>query len=115
MTGAGRARAMPWSIDMGRILRVRPFVVATTLTLLAASGVAAQRALPADVVRFLDRRAECEHWMGEEPYDAERRVQIEEAIGDLRCAELTRDEARLRERYGARSDVTIALDEIAAL
>lgn len=106
---------MPWSIGKGRILRVRPFVVAAALAMVAPLVMAAQRPLPVDVTRFLDRRAECEHWMGEEPYDAERRAQIEDAIDDLRCAKLERDEARLRERYGARPDVIIALDEIAAL
>ena len=38
----------------------------------------------------------CNHWMGEEPYDAERAKEIERAIAQLRCAELDADEAAIR-------------------
>ena len=62
------------------------------------------------MTRFLDRRMACEHWMGEEPYDAPRRREIEAAIDGLRCAALRRDETRLRKRYAMRKDVIGALD-----
>lgn len=95
----------------GRILRVRPFVVPVILVTIIPAAAIAQASFPVEVTRFLDRRMECEHWMGEEPYDAERRAEIEDAISDLRCARLGRDEARLRKRYAKRADVIAKLDE----
>jgi hypothetical protein len=55
--------------------------------------------LPRDIQAFLDRRAGCDHWAGEEPYDAARRREIESALTDLKCARIERDEAKLRTRY----------------
>lgn len=102
---------MPRSTDKGRILRVRPFVVSVILVAMLPTATMAQASLPVEIVRFLDRRMECEHWMGEDPYDAERRSEIENAINELRCARLGRDETRLRKRYAKRADVIARLDE----
>lgn len=74
----------------------------------AAQGVDLQariKAAPMDVRMFIERRAECDHWLGEEPYDGDRAAQITEAILELECARLPRDEAELRRRYRARPDV----------
>jgi hypothetical protein len=67
----------------------------------AAPRPAATADTPAEIVKFLDRRAGCDHWTGEEPYDAARRREIEAAIADLKCARIERDEAALRKRYAA--------------
>jgi hypothetical protein len=107
----GKAPAMPRSENKGRARWVRPFVVPVVLAVLAPVAAAAQRPLPAEITRFLDRRMNCEHWMGEEPYDAERRAEIEDAINDLRCARLGQDERRLRRIYARRPDVIAKLDE----
>jgi len=48
----------------------------------------AYRAAPRPVRRFLERRAGCNHWGGEEAYDAERAQQIAQAIRGLRCDRL---------------------------
>ncbi len=40
----------------------------------------ANASLPHDVARFIDRRDSCEHFMGEEPYDAERRAFLNKAV-----------------------------------
>jgi hypothetical protein len=55
--------------------------------------------VPKDIQAFLDCRAGCDHWTGEEPYDAARRRQIEAAIADLKCVRIERDQAALRKRY----------------
>lgn len=55
--------------------------------------------LPHDVETFLDRRAQCEHWAGEEPYDGPRAREIEAAVQRLRCNSLETDEFRIRLRY----------------
>ena len=57
------------------------------------------RGLPKNVRNFIDRRANCNHWAGEEPYDAERKAQIEAATNQLRCGSLEKDEATLSRRY----------------
>jgi hypothetical protein len=72
-------------------------------------------ALPRPVAAFIERRADCNHWTGEEPYDAERRAEIERAIADLRCARIEKDERRTRARYARRADVIALLDETADL
>ena len=52
-----------------------------------------------DVAQYVGRREGCNHWAGEEGYDADRRAQINKAISDLKCTRLERDEKLLRHRY----------------
>jgi hypothetical protein len=68
---------------------------------------------PKDVRAFVVRRADCDHWTGEEPYDGERRAQIEAAIADLGCARIEVDEAALRARHRARPELLELLDAAA--
>jgi len=67
-----------------------------TLTLLSSALAAA---IPRDVANYVDRREGCNHWAGEEGYDAARRTEINKAIADLKCTALDRDERVLRHRY----------------
>lgn len=67
--------------------------------------------LPRDVRVLIDRRLQCEHWAGEEPYDRARRRQINAAIRDLRCENVEREEARLAKRYSRSPTVLKALTE----
>jgi ABC-type amino acid transport substrate-binding protein len=78
------------------------------LLLLAA---AAAPALPADVRTFLARRESCNHWAGEEGYDAGRRRQIERALREARCDALAADENNLREHYREAPDMLAILDQ----
>lgn len=41
----------------------------------------------------------CDHWLGEEPYDAERAAMIAAAVSELQCDSLVAAEAALVERY----------------
>jgi hypothetical protein len=59
----------------------------------------AYRAAPRPVRSFLERRAGCNHWGGEEAYDAERAQQIARAVRGLRCDRLEADERRLKRQY----------------
>jgi hypothetical protein len=81
----------------GRIRWVRPFLLVGMEAICGAAS--ARPTLPADVRHVLKRREDCDHWLGEEPYDADRRREIERAVRKLRCDTLERDEARLRRRY----------------
>ncbi len=66
------------------------------------------RGLPGDVQHFIARYEDCEHWAGEEPYDAERGNEISAAIEET-CRGI---DARLREltnQYRSSPDVAAAL------
>lgn len=57
------------------------------------------KAVPIAVRDFLERRAGCNHWGGEEGYDAERAAQIAAAARKLRCRQIEADEKRIKRRY----------------
>lgn len=80
------------------------------VALLLAAGAAAP-ALPADLQRFIARREACNHWAGEEGYDAARRRQIERALREQRCDSLGAEEAALRDHYKAAPDLLAILDQ----
>lgn len=88
---------------------------ALALLLAAQDGEAALRARvaaqPVAVRRYVARRAMCNHWGGEEPYDAGRRREILSAFRSLRCARIDRDEAALRRLYARRRATIAVIDE----
>lgn len=51
------------------------------------------------VAALIDRMVYCNHWQGEEPYDADRAKEINSAILELRCGALDKDEASILKRY----------------
>lgn len=63
---------------------------------------------PIDVLDFVGRWSMCQHWGGEEGYDAERRAQIENAVRELRCDALLADAAHLETKY-SEDPATLAL------
>ena len=67
--------------------------------------------LPKDVVKLLESRESCDHWRGEEGYDAERKADIAWAI----CASCTgTDEklALLKKKYRDNKSVMDKLNEL---
>ena len=72
---------------------------ATVLAMMISLSSVVAVAAPRDVANYVDRREGCNHWAGEEGYDAARRAEINKAIADLRCTALDRDEGILRHRY----------------
>jgi len=66
---------------------------------------------PKSVEAFIVRRAGCNHFLGEYPYDEERAAELNRAIRQLRCSALTGDERRLRRKYRENSAVLLLLDE----
>jgi hypothetical protein len=65
-----------------------------------------------EVVReFVARRAGCNHWAGEEPYDNERRARIARALGELRCGTIAGEEIFLRRHFASRPDTLALLEE----
>lgn len=64
---------------------------------------------PKAVVDLIERIEGCNHWGGEEPYDAERREQIRRAVVELRCGALEADEAKLLKQFRHDEKVTKAI------
>lgn len=61
--------------------------------------------MPADVSDLIRRAVVCNHWAGEEPYDDDRRAQINAAVSSLRCRELDADQATLRKQYAGQNEI----------
>ncbi len=76
---------------------------------LPPSDVAASAApFPREVTEFMVARDSCDHFRGEEPYDAARRAYIVENIAEL-CRGTESPLALLRQRYASDPSVTAAL------
>lgn len=73
--------------------------------------VALRQGMPPDVSDFIRRAVVCNHWAGEEPYDDERRAQINAAVQGLRCRALDADQTRLRARYAGQTEVLKRLQQ----
>jgi hypothetical protein len=66
--------------------------------------------LPTDVAKFIERRDGCDHFRGEEPYDAERRKFLESNIRKL-CIGTDRELSTLRRKYSKNPRVISRLSE----
>jgi hypothetical protein len=66
--------------------------------------------LPKDAAAMVERRANCNHWQGEEPYDKARGREIDRALTRYRCDFIERDEEKLRARYTDQPEVIKALE-----
>ncbi|EQB32106.1 hypothetical protein M529_11500 [Sphingobium ummariense RL-3] len=73
-----------------------------------SDAAASAEAFPDEVTAFMVERDSCDHFRGEEPYDADRRAYIEESIAEL-CTGTDAKLATLRRRYAANPAVTRAL------
>ncbi len=72
---------------------------------------------PGDVVAFIERRAECNHWAGEEggSYEKERAEQISQAVEKARCGSLDSDQQALERKYKDNKGVLDAIGKANAL
>jgi hypothetical protein len=64
---------------------------------------------PEDVVAFIERMVERNHWGGEEPYDKERAEQIRKAVEKARCDSLDSEEQALKRKYKGNKKVLDAI------
>jgi hypothetical protein len=53
------------------------------------------KGLPEDVVKHIQRMDNCDHWFGEDGYDAERAKEISSALAKLKCSRLKSDKVKL--------------------
>ncbi|HVV82754.1 MAG TPA: hypothetical protein VHE35_06720 [Kofleriaceae bacterium] len=65
-------------------------------------------AVPAEVQALLDRWELCEHWAGEEPYDAARKAEIEKGEAQS-CPGNEDTRTQLETKYADRPDVLAKL------
>jgi hypothetical protein len=70
--------------------------------------------MPADVQEFIVRWSDCTHWLGEEPYDAERRKQIESAVKDV-CTGIDALGRAVRTRHADNSHLLARIAEFEPL
>lgn len=75
--------------------------------------VCAQNIVPHDVRRFVEQRTLCDHFRGEEPYDAERKKFLETRIRK-HCAGTDRRLSALKSKYKSNSQVLSKLNEFEA-
>ena len=74
---------------------MRPLVFALLLVPVAAAAAWT----PPDIVAYVQRRAGCNHWGGEEPYDKARAAEINKTMAKFSCNTLDADEKTLLRRY----------------
>ena len=67
------------------------------------------RGQPKDVVAFIERVAECNHWSGEEPFDKARAEWIRKAVTKARCGSLDSDEQAIERKYKGNNKVLDAI------
>ena len=60
---------------------------------------------PQKVATFIERRASCNHFAGEEPYDAERAAYLRKTLRELKCGRISRDERSLARAYRDRPEI----------
>lgn len=68
----------------------------------AVSGITlseATKGQPKDIQTFLERSAACQHFGGEEGYDAERRAFLNKQWKKYKCERIDRDLLRLKKKY----------------
>src|SRR5215471_3259311 len=58
-----------------------------------------RKGMPDDVVSFIRRAVESNHWGGEDAYDKERAEFISKAVEKAGCSKLDADEKELRRKY----------------
>jgi hypothetical protein len=81
-----------------------------SLDLPASNAADEPVAFPAEVTAFMVDRDGCDHFRGEEPYDAERAAYLDQSIREL-CTGSDARLARLRRRYAENAEVIAALDK----
>ncbi|HYI41090.1 MAG TPA: hypothetical protein VE053_12305 [Allosphingosinicella sp.] len=86
-----------FSLTLALIL-ISPDVASETLRARVGSA-------PRKVATFVERRANCNHFAGEEGYDAERAAYLKKTIRELKCARLSRDERKLTRIYRDRPEI----------
>lgn len=73
----------------------------------------AQNRFPAEVERFIERRGQCDHFRGEEPYDPERRKFLQQRMLEF-CVGTDKQLAGLKQKYRSNKAVIERLNQYEA-
>lgn len=84
----------------------RSMTISAGVVILWGAWVSAGFATSHDIASYIERRKACNHWLGEEGYDAARRAEINRHIRSLRCLVLDKQEKVLLHRYRHHPDIT---------
>ncbi|RYD54027.1 MAG: hypothetical protein EOP60_08820 [Sphingomonadales bacterium] len=76
-------------------VKVEPLPMISDAELEALPGA---EGMPRDIQRYVAQRGDCEHWTGEEPYDAARKAEIEANVAES-CTGLDARLESLRKRH----------------
>ncbi len=87
-------------------------IVVVMIASLADADPAAGKLAP-DVARFIERRDGCEHFRGEEGYDAARRREPAAQVRKL-CSGTDREFANLKRKHATNRDLMARLNEYEA-
>ena len=77
---------------------------------LTVFGAHAQAKWPPDVARFIERRDGCDHFLGEDPYDEERRKFLQQQTLRL-CVGTDNDLATLKKKYRGDNAIMAKLND----
>ena len=75
----------------------------------------ALKTAPPDVAAWMGRHFMCWHWGGEEPYNAERRAEIQKGVEEAKCDTIDAEEKALRRKHAGSPPALAAIDAAAAL
>lgn len=89
---------------------IRIFAVFVGLLTWVSAGATGVASYPTDVEQFMDRRQLCDHYRGEEPYDAERAAFLAKRM-ELTCTGTDRELRRLKEKYQDDAEIMRVLDQ----
>jgi hypothetical protein len=90
-------------------MQFRSVNLALALVLLAPGVLAGCATTPADVASFQERRAKCDHFRGEEPYNDSRARFLAEQLGNY-CTGTDADLSRLKRKYARDPEVMRTLN-----
>ncbi len=66
---------------------------------------------PKEVQKIIERKSCCGHWSGEEPYDAERKIEIEKAMQECQCSKFDKDLQSIEKKYKGNKKILKAIED----
>ena len=91
-------------------MKTRWYVLFASWCLIGMATFSAAAELPMDMAAFVERRDACNHFRGEETYDAERAAFVEKKLIEL-CTGTDKELAQLKEKYACVSELLPKLNE----
>jgi len=105
-------RQFPQRMSMSKHSLPTTALLAMTMLLYASRVSSGGEVLPADVKKLVDRREECNHWAGEEPYNKARSRQIDKAMNRLKCDSIAKEVQEMRAKYSGDAAVLTELPDM---